>query len=314
MPRPNFLLLVYYARSGSTFLASRVAQEAPSVIVLPELEFPVHLLYCDTPQERLKQMALDGRTASLNISWERLKRLAEDPANESLCSFLTELAIEYRKSVNPGLSHVAPHSILLKHGKYINAHAGVLSKSFGSYKWLSISRDPRACLSSAWNTTSIFKYRKMSNSGPLRACIRYRRFMRMITSLDEERTCSIRYEDLIGDYGQTIDGVLSFAGVERSPQSTIAYKIGRQMSAHSRIHEAPEQTRVYGWEDELPLRHRFIIEASLPDLCNDRQIANALPKMHQWRFWAISCIEYLLLDPYHFLASRLVTKEHSAHG
>lgn len=247
--------LVYVNRSGSTFLASRLA-EVKGVVVTIESKAVGELL---RPNAAISdpvalRESLDQLYAELKFSqWGIPRECLEEKLAEATFPLKREsLFLAVLRALPGGES---ARSFVVK-ATAILPLLPELMQRYPALKALHVVRDPRAVYASQRRSVSSRTGRPMVQD-PITMARRWRREVGAVAALPADRRLELRYETMLEDETAAVDRACEFLGVERSDEGEVmgeryADRIPEtQRHLHTRVGDSGDTSRIEGWRLEL---------------------------------------------------------------
>lgn len=266
---PQLVFLLYVNRSGSTYLASRLA-ELPGVVVTLESEALRGLLLSPRPictQEEcagfLQQLFAEPKFQQWGVSPEALHRALQAAprplTREQLLRTLLRLL--------PGGDRA--HCFVLKVPRLLESLPRARAL-LSDCKVLHVVRDPRAVFASQRRSISSRTGRPMVRDA-VTAGLRWRRAMEALAVADLPQVLEVRYEDLVTSPQSSLDRVVQFLQLDSAEQSAYAdagatggdylARIPQdQRHLHTNVGKAADPSRINRWASELSAGDVWLLE------------------------------------------------------
>lgn len=258
--------LVYFARSGSTFLASMLEMH-PDVSVSTESGFLKYL--CQLSPNRINKFD------------EVINQLAQSDRGFSNLVKNDSLVRDYYAHCRNVDYYGVANAILRSHfGENNKAGCWVvkslkcgwnipdIAKKLPEIKFIHIYRDGRAVLNSLMRTKKVYATGQMAEE-PLTPSLLWRGWMKYINNLDaalSERVCHVQYEELLKNPKEQLARIFTFLGVkhislDENALSNYAKRIpALETSLHPNVGKGPILDRQFRWQSELPEENIRIFE------------------------------------------------------
>ncbi|WP_158971898.1 sulfotransferase [Chachezhania sediminis] len=259
--------LIYCARSGSTFLANRIAENRSNVVVIPEFRLPLLLFW--RSEDEIRGLDADGLTAlfrrdmqmdNLGLDETRLAALATALAGQGRREILLAFLDAYRETHGLSGQH-----FLVKNAEVVFEEEAVRAV-VPEADFLEILRDPRGVVNSMMNTRTVYSYGgPMAGGDPLRAAAAWLKHRRASAALSMPLTV-IRYEDLMSDpesMDATLDALFGPAGETATATPSGKVVSAKEQSLHKLVGKAADKGRNEAWKDAIPARTGMALEAVL---------------------------------------------------
>ncbi len=259
--------LTYAPRSGSTHLASMISTELPSLLVMPEFRLPEFLMVLgDQGVSRMGTRRLFGLLMSdaqlrtnLGLSAETLRQIADRVSGDGVAAALTEVIKAYAPSFDEGRDQV-----LLKLGRSLALDA-VVERTFPGAKYIHCYRDGRGVVNSLLHTQKVYsRAETMGRDDSLWSARLWRQHMeiaRLAPANAEGRVLHVRYERLVSDPAEVLDGVGTFLEQAARPQAARQFSVGTtESSIHPLVGGAGVSSRRDAWRSELGRRDAVVVE------------------------------------------------------
>lgn len=262
---PQLAFLLYVNRSGSTFLASKLA-DVPGIAMTIEANFVSlmieHGFQLDSDKDIdrfIEILTVDDHFREWNIDNETLRtRLGALPRPAGV-EEVTRAILDIR------FEGTEPQCIVLKDPR-AKIHIERVRKAFRAPKFIHVVRDPRAVAGS--QMTSVSSKGDVMVTDPVTAAQKWLHFVRKIHAQAGPDLIELRYEDMIADLEAVVTQVLAFLGVSAAPGSVTAGKSSyfdaipdSQKHVHGKVKDgAPKKDRIAGWRKELKPTDIVLIE------------------------------------------------------
>ncbi len=264
----NFIFLVYYPRSGSTFLAQKMSTHSSDIAVLPEIKMMEILLL--EGEEAIKEMANDD-IIKLLVSDPRWKNLGIDQEE------LVQLIESYKPQGIKALVTAICNCTATKQGKadaqYFLVKSGTnlwlydkIKALFPDSTFLHIKRDARGTVASLLHTKAAFSNRKtMGRPNPILLSRRWLGYVSRVKELSkkDKKVIEVSYEELCLNFDVCMETLFKQLNIK----ATQAVEVGTDLNIsneeggiHANIKKAPIEKRIYAWKEELPKGKGYIIE------------------------------------------------------
>ncbi|MEO1081027.1 MAG: sulfotransferase [Pseudomonadota bacterium] len=259
VPDVPVAVLTYVNRSGSTFLASRLAA-SDGVIVTLESEAVGRTLLGDAP---IPNVAALGRV--FDELYSELKFRQWGIPRDTLAAALADRAFPLER---PTLFYTILRS--LPGGtdakafvyKFPSWEHGLpnLVRGHDFLRVIHVVRDPRAVYASQRKSISSRSGRPMVQD-PITLAHRWKRALAVIDKMPAARTLNLRYEDLLVREHETVAHALAFLGIDSRPAGVAttgvcvdyAHRIPEtQKHLHRKVGAAADASRIDSWRQELP--------------------------------------------------------------
>ena len=260
-PNHQIVFLVYTARSGSTFLASAL-DSFEEIGVSIEDSLPGGLAFVDEFSDNFHSLLTafqqDIKFKSWNILSNDLKQILENKSGNQILPSILSLLFTSEKPKSKTFVYKAPEYIYI---------IEKIFRKFPDSKVLHIYRDPRAVFASQKNNLTSNKKNTFINN-PYVFCNVWKRVMKHNTIWKEDtRFFPIKYEDLVENFEEQIQGINRFLGVNSSKTSEIGGyqdKIPEdQKHLHKLVGAGPTKERIDGWKKEITAVEVDILEKNL---------------------------------------------------
>lgn len=256
---PDIVFLLYFSRSGSTFLSSRLDQYE-DIGVTVESDFMWSLILksrrvseARDPAEVYGLLSGEGRFASLGFSRESFCEHLREGGGYELQEVARALLSAYFSNRKPGC-----RVWVIKdgaNGYWINR----ISREMPDARFLHLIRDGRAVLNSGLRSIRPYGKGERMARDPLTTARNWKWFVDRVDSYAvarSDRYLECRYEDLIFDEQRELDRIRDFLGLEegrKTAESSVYYEDipEPEKSIHRLVSETAELTRADAWREEL---------------------------------------------------------------
>lgn len=246
--------LSYSSRSGSTFLAKRIA-ETGNILVVPEMQCPYLLLTRDPgssvmPDELARLVANDPQ-----ISWP----VARPDKPLTVAEAVRHLVGSYARSVG----YVGTDALVKLGGlPLIDQRA---RRHLPDLRYINVLRDGRAVVNSLLSTKSPYLGGGMSMGygDPVWAARRWRddvaAEMNLAMAYPAHVIC-VRYEELVSETEATIKSIFAQSGWQ--PGESAGFQVhSEERAIHPNIDQPALDVRVGAWRGEMNRKDRIVVEA-----------------------------------------------------
>lgn len=296
---PKIAFLVYYSRSGSTFLSSRLAQY-PDVDVTIESDLIRTLLLRKKDilqagnSDEVYRLITDGsRVSSFNVSCEEFRGRLRTTENYTIYEVTRAILEAYceKKKVDSKIWLIKDGA----NGYWINQ----LAKEFPEAKFIHIIRDGRAVYNSGSQAVQPYGKNERMARDPLTAA---RTWTQLVDHIDlytfahPAQCIECRYEDVVTSESYEMDRIRHFLGLEQESATGdySEYYEGLpdiEKAIHSRVRGAADSDRIEAWRTELGRGERLAFEYR----------ASRTLKRHGYQVDSISLF-HLLMDVHFIIA------------
>lgn len=259
--------LVYFPRSGSTFLASML-ETHPDISVSVESGFLKYLSLLKPDQ----LFDADFIIEDMRKSDRGFANLIKDNSCLDYCRDFIKKNINYYDVANAILSchfgETDKSKAWVVKSLRCGRHIPLIANKMPQVKFLHIYRDGRATLNSLLKTNKVYGSGAMAEE-PLTWSIHWGRWMRFVSQLSSNSSiqiCHVQYEKLVQDPQKELDRIFDFIGVKRSRfgENNLSDYRSRipalEASLHPNVGKEPLLDRQYMWQSELPESHVRLFE------------------------------------------------------
>lgn len=261
-------VLIYCARSGSTFLANQISKDRAGVVVVPEFRTPNLLLWRGEAEVRALDaeglaalFRRDMQFSNLGLSEDETARLCATLAGRSRGEILEGLLDAFRTR------HGLPGAHFLVKNGGLAFQADALREALPEADFLHIQRDPRGVVNSMMTTRTVYSYGgPMAGGDPLKAAelwLRHRAATRAIRA----PVASLRYEALMTDpasAAKTLDALFGPPEGEATPAPAAEAVVSeKERSLHKLVGKSADRGRTEAWKTAIAPRTGMAIEALL---------------------------------------------------
>ncbi len=267
MPKHNrrIVFLTYLNRSGSTFLAGKIA-EVDNAFVSLEARIPDNILYGQCVLRNasdidgvLSRLYADEKFSSWGVDREELSKAIEVRLAEKHYTDFSAL-------LNAIFDVVAPNDAVCvyKSGSYYK-HMPELLRVFPESVFVFVVRDPRAVYRSQKSSVASNGKRVMA-SNPFRVGSEFSQAAKALATDIGKNAIVVRYEDMMNNEEYVQDclrRITAFASIVTSDGSAADYSQripDAQQHLHTLVGKAADTSRIEAWKNELSSTEVAIIE------------------------------------------------------
>jgi len=260
----KLLLLLYVPRSGSTFLASLIAQHFDRVLVLPELRLPRLLMTQDVAhgaaarQTLLDLVGSDHQFAALDLSMPEVEACIERMDGYGAEAFLLELARAIARKRN-----LDPAYVLYKCGS-AGRYWARLRERLPNAQFIHVYRDARAAVNSAMRSERPYhRGQKMGRGDPWGRARAWQSFVASMArhSAEGEPLHEIKYEDLCAAPERLLQELADDLGISRGAGDGAGFAVApAEQAIHANLERGAMPERIDAWQDEMPAWQGLVVE------------------------------------------------------
>ncbi|MEM6744033.1 MAG: sulfotransferase [Pseudomonadota bacterium] len=274
----RFAVMLYCARSGSTFFAHRLAQSDPRVAMLPEFRLPVLLFWKGDEKVRsldadalLDVIRDDVQFSNLAIPEDQWHDLARRLAGRSTREILESIVDVHLRLKG----RAEAEEVVLKNASFAH-NAEAVRAVFPEIRGVHVMRDPRGAASSMLRTPSPYDDGYPQAHGDIVHAARlWSGYVDLVASLDWP-VIEVRYETLLeapearaADVARWLLGGAAPAEDTSGNEVTgpagadaAEFEVGAaELRIHSLISQDGLQERATAWDSELEPWQRLAVEA-----------------------------------------------------
>lgn len=261
-------ILVYCARSGSTFLANWISERRSDVIVIPETRLPLLVLWRSEAEIRSLDakglrafLERDIQLHNLGLSDEQLHEFAVTQAGQGRRAIFLSLLDAYRSAHDLQGNH-----FLIKNARLIFEQVA-LREVIPEAQFFEIIRDPRGVVNSMMTTRTVYSYGgPMAGGDPLRAAniwMQHRHAMAQLTA----PITQVNYEQFMRDTDSIEPLLCDLFGPKEEAGAPVATKVvsSKERSLHKLVGKDVNVGRLAAWQTNLTPRTGMAVEAFLGD-------------------------------------------------
>jgi len=251
----NFIFLLYFSRSGSTYFSKVLAENCKDLTILPESNYfriilSHYKIYKKFDPKNLTHLILeDPKFKFFEVSRENLMtalRLCNNHLEAIMA--VTSLILENRKRSDY-------KNVLIKDGGLVD-FVGEIRSLFPNPKILFIQRDPRGCINSLLHSPKIFLKgnSSMGWNDIEMCCSNYMSYLKKINKLETCSIYNVTYESLLRNEIQATKRALVYITLEASIEKVAVAKnfiLQKENIAHRNVFERAKKNRAYAWKHEL---------------------------------------------------------------